>query len=333
MLSNNINQLKSLIDGINFKDRSLLSINDLNNDQINNLFILGKVLESWNRKKIKLVSGNVLATIFYQPSTRTRLSFETAMTRLGGDVISESTPLISSSAAKEESLADTLKVVSQYVNVIVLRHPDDVEARNAVQFSDCPVINGGFGDWEHPTQALLDLFTLWSVYGRIKNLNVCIATPDLIAARTGHSMAYGLLRLGAKVTLATQKNRRMPLEFLSEFKKMGEIHEVFNLEQDEFNNLAREMDLIYFPGCSAPKGEESDKFKELMDRYYLRYETLKDLYDKENKTVYVTHTLPRRRGEIDPKIDNSPFQLYFKAILHSVSIRMALLLSILGVNI
>jgi aspartate carbamoyltransferase catalytic subunit len=255
------------------------------------------------------------------------------MTRLGGDVISESTPLISSSAAKEESLEDTLKVVSQYANVIVLRHPDDVEARNVVQYSDCAVINGGFGDWEHPTQALLDLYTLWSVYGRINNLNVCIATPDLIAARTGHSMAYGLLRLGAKVTLATQKNKRMPLEFLSELKKMGEIQEVFNLEQDEFNNLAREMDLVYFPGCSAPKGKESDKFKEVMDNYYLRYDTLKDLYEKENKTVYVTHTLPRRSGEIDTRIDNSPFQLYFKAILHSVSIRMALLLSILGVNI
>jgi aspartate carbamoyltransferase catalytic subunit len=321
-----------LIDEINFQENSLLSINDLKNEQIYDLFNLAKLLEKWNRKKINLVTGNLLASIFYQPSTRTRLSFETAMARLGGDVVTESTPLISSSAAKEESLKDTLKVVSKYANVIVLRHPNDIEARNAVPYSDCPIINGGFGNWEHPTQALLDLYTLWRVYGKIKKLNVCIATPDLIAARTGHSMAYGLLRLGANVTLATQKNKRIPMEILSNIEKMGKVKEEFNLEQDEFNELAKEMDLIYFPGCSAPKGEESEKFKKLMDRYYLKYDTLKEVYDKENKIVYVTHTLPRREGEIDTRIDDSPFQLYFKAILHSVSIRMALLSSILGVN-
>src|SRR5680860_1604351 len=117
-----------------------------------------------------------MATLSFQPSTRrTRLSFETAMSRLGGTIISETTPLISSSAAKEEILNDMMKVVSQYANIIVLRHPDSDEAKNAVAYSDCPVINGAFGHEEHPIQALLDLYTIWQTIGKIEGLKVCIA--------------------------------------------------------------------------------------------------------------------------------------------------------------
>ncbi len=106
------------------------------------------------------------------------MSFETAMHRLGGDVITEANPMVSSSAAKEESLADMMKVMSKYANVIVLRHPNDVEARNGATFSESPVINGGFGNWEHPTQALLDLYTLWRTHDRVEGLNVCVASAD-----------------------------------------------------------------------------------------------------------------------------------------------------------
>jgi len=152
-----IRTVQSLVKEIDFSGKSLLSINDLTNDQIYGLFELALALEPWNRSAINLLSGRVMAALFFQPSTRTRMSFETAMHRLGGAVVTEATPMVSSSAAKEGSLADMMKVVSKYANVIVLRHPNDVEAREGVKYADSPVINGGFGHWEHPTQALLDL--------------------------------------------------------------------------------------------------------------------------------------------------------------------------------
>ena len=239
--------------------------------------------------------------------------------------------MVSSSAAKEESLADMMKVVSKYANVIVLRHPNDVEARDACTYSESPVINGGFGHWEHPTQALLDMYTLWRTQGKIEGVKVVIASADLIAARTGHSMAYGLARLGADVTLASPQANRTPAEVM---EKIGTVHgnvkEEFDLNQDGFNELVAGVDLVYLPGCSAPKGAEAEAFKKVMDYYYVRHETLEKVRQEEGRVISVTHTLPRRAGEMDLRIDTTPSQQYFEAIAYSVSIRMALVASILG---
>ena len=327
-----IRTLKSLVESINFEGKSFLSVNDLTDDQIYGLFELALQLEPWNRSMIPLETGNVMSTLFFQPSTRTRMSFETAMHRLGGAVISEANPLVTSSAAKEESLSDMLKVVSKYANIIVMRHFDDVEARKAAPFSESPVINGGWGHWEHPTQALLDLYTLYRTYGHIDGLKVCVASADLIEARTGHSMAQGLARLGAKVFLASPKAKRIPQEVMEKISARGiQVEEAFDLDQDGFNDLVSGMDMVYLPGCSAPKGPEAEAFKSVMDKYFVRYETLEKVARDENRTIYVTHTLPRRSGEMDLRIDTSPSQLYFEAIAYSVSIRMALVASILGV--
>jgi aspartate carbamoyltransferase catalytic subunit len=324
--------IKADIEAIDLVGRNFLSINDISNQQIYALFSLAHHLEIWNRSIYNILTGNVMATLFFQPSTRTRLSFETAMQRLGGMVISESTPLISSSAAKEESLSDMLRVVSKYANIIVLRHFDDEEARKAATYAEVPIINGGFGHWEHPTQALLDLYTMWRTFGHIEGLKVCIASPDLIEARTGHSMAYGLARLGAEVTLASPKAKKTPENVISEISSSGgHIVEAFDLDQNGFNELVSCMDMIYLPGCSAPKGSSSDEFKRAMDNYFVRFETLDRVFQTEKRTVFITHTLPRRTGEMDLRIDDSPSQLYFEAILHSVSIRMALVASIVGV--
>jgi len=323
--------ISSLVREIGFEGKSLLSINDLKNDQIYGLFELARVLEPWNRSRIDLVNGNVMAALFFQPSTRTRMSFETAMHRLGGDVVTEATPLVSSSMAKEESLADMMKVVSKYANLIVLRHPNDEEARDAVGFSEVPVINGGFGNWEHPTQALLDLYTLWHLNNRVEGLKVCIASADLIAARTGHSMAYGLGRLGAEVVLACPKQNRIPEYVMDKLREVkAKVEEVFDLDQDGFNKLIGEMDLVYLPGCSAPKGPDAETFKQLMDHYYVRFEALDKVFKETGRIVRITHTLPRRTGEMDLRIDNTHHQQYFEAIVHSVSIRMALVASIIG---
>jgi aspartate carbamoyltransferase catalytic subunit len=329
---NHIKTIRSIVHEIGFEGHSLHSINDLTDAQLYGLFELGRVLEPWNRSRIELVGGNVMSTLFFQPSTRTRMSFETAMHRLGGAVISEANPLVTSSAAKEESLSDMLRVVSKYANLIVMRHFNAEEAREAAPYSESPVINAGWGHWEHPTQALLDLYTLYRTFGKIEGLKICVASADLIEARTGHSMAQGLARLGAKVTLATQKVKRTPDEVLQKISTFGNhVTEEFDLTQDTFNELIADMDMVYLPGCSAPKGAEAEAFKKVMDNYLVRYETLDKVYQDENRTIYVTHTLPRRAGEMDLRIDTTRHQLYFEAIAYSVSIRMALVASILGV--
>ncbi len=327
-----IKTIRSIVNEINFVGRSLLSVNDLTDDQIYGLFDLALVLEPFNRSMVPLATGNVMSTLFFQPSTRTRMSFETAMHRLGGAVISEANPMVTSSAAKEESLSDMLKVVSKYANIIVMRHFNDVDARQAAPYSDAPIVNGGWGHWEHPTQALLDLYTLYRTFGRIKGLKVCVASADLIEARTGHSMAQGLARLGAEVVLASPKAKRIPEEVREKITNRGiKVEEAFDLNQDTFNDLVSGVDMIYLPGCSAPKGAEAEAFKLVMDNYFVRYETLEKVSKDENRTIYITHTLPRRAGEMDLRIDNSPSQLYFEAIAYSVAIRMALVSAILGV--
>ena len=326
-----VRTVRALIKEIDFEGKNLLSINDLTNDQIYGLFELALALEPWNRSAVNLAQGSIMATLFFQPSTRTRMSFETAMHRLGGAVITEANPMVSSSAAKEESLTDMMKVMSKYANVLVLRHPNDVDARQGASYSDSPVINGGFGHWEHPTQALLDLYTLWRTQGKVEGAKVCVASPDLVAARTGHSMAYGLARLGAKVTLASTRAHRTPDEVMGKLREVGgHVEEAFDLNQQTFNELISDMDLVYLPGCSAPKGAEADEFKQMMDDYLVRFETLDQVHRETGRIIRVTHTLPRRAGEMDLRIDTTPHQQYFEAITYSVSIRMAIVASILG---
>ncbi|MGF1471627.1 MAG: aspartate carbamoyltransferase [Rubrobacteraceae bacterium] len=324
----------ALVEEIGFQGQSLHSINDLSNDQLNGLFELARALEPWHRSAVDLLTGNLMVTLFFQPSTRTRMSFEAAMLRLGGAVITEANPMVSSSAAKEESLADMMRVVSKYGNVVVLRHPDDEAAREGAAYAESPVINGGWGDWEHPTQALLDLYTLWRTQGTVEGAKVVIATPDMIHARTGHSMAYGLARLGAEVTLASREEHRAPEEVINNIRDVdgASVREVFDVSQDEFNDLISETDLVYLPGSSAPKGAAAEEFKKMMDEYYVRYETLENVHEQTGKAIRVTHTLPRRAGEMDLRIDDTPHQQYFEAIAYSVAIRMALVTAILGVK-
>ncbi|QKD80475.1 MULTISPECIES: aspartate/ornithine carbamoyltransferase family protein [Actinomyces] len=331
-MSEHMRSLKGLVDAVDNVGKSFISINDLSDTQLYNLFELGKNLELFNRTRAEILTDKMIALMFFQPSTRTRMSFQTAVERLGGMTIVEANPKVTSSVAKEESIEDTMRCVSQYANLIVLRHYDEEEARRGAEAAECPIINGGWGHWEHPTQALLDLYTMWRRFGRIEGLNVAVVSPDMIEARTGHSMAYGLARLGANVTICSDSDRRTPSEVTERIRaesKAG-LKEEFDFEQDTFNDFVRTQDLIYLPGCSAPAGAKAEEFKTLMDRYFVRYETLTEEAEKGHQ-IYVTHTLPRRAGEMDLRIDNTPHQLYFRAILQSVSIRMALVTSILGV--
>lgn len=325
--------IKHLVNEVDFAGESFLSINSMTNDQLLALFELGRNLELQNRDHWELFPGSIATLLFFQPSTRTRMSFQTAMQRLGGQVIVEASPQTSSSIAKEESLNDMMRCVAQYANVVVLRHPNADEAREAASYSGVtPVINGGWGHWEHPTQALLDLYTLWRKFGHIDGLKVTVAAADMIEARTGHSMAQGLARLGADVTIASPKEKRVPSEVIENIHTnypAARVEEVFDFEKDSFNQFIEDKDLVYLPGCSAPAGASAEAFKKVMDDYFVKHETL-DAARERGHMIYVTHTLPRRAGEMDLAIDDTPNQLAFESILHSVSIRMALLAAILG---
>jgi len=333
MNATSMQSIKHLINQVDFAGQSFISINSMTNDQLLALFELGKNLELQNRDRWELFPGAIETLLFFQPSTRTRMSFQTAMLRLGGNVIVENSPKTSSSIAKEESLSDMMRCLAQYSNVIVLRHPDAEAAKEAAAFSgDTPLINGGWGHWEHPTQALLDLYTLWRKFGHIDGLKVTVAAADMIEARTGHSMAQGLARLGADVTIASPKAKRVPAEVVDNIRTAypdAKLEEVFDFDKASFNEFIADKDLVYLPGCSAPAGATADQFKKVMDDYFVMHQTL-DAAKANGHMIYVTHTLPRRAGEMDLAIDDTPNQLAFESILHSVSIRMALLAAILG---
>ena len=192
--------------------RHVTSINDLTVDEIESVFALAqKYLRDLRdpniayriAKSIEAARGSILATLFYEPSTRTRLSFETAMIRLGGKSISSADPA-TSSAAKGESLADTVRVASNYADVLVIRHPRDGAAKLAASYANVPVVNGGDGAHEHPTQTLCDLFTLLQEGKNLKNLNVAVS-GDLKGSRTIHSFVYALARFGANIMLMPAK--------------------------------------------------------------------------------------------------------------------------------
>ena len=261
------------------------------------------------------------------------------MHRLGGSVITEADPTHNSSVAKNESLADSLRVTSEYADVIVMRHPNDVEALGALKEIEghcSPVISGGYGHVTHPTQGLLDSYTCWRAFGDLSKVTVAIATPDLSRARSGQSFALALAAMGAKIIYTGTSELRTPEIVRQKLQKMGanfEEHFDLTMKQNEELYMDKGVDLIYLPGCSVKKDDPNRAdFEKKMANYYVSLDMLKNIKAKTGKTVGVHHSLPRNPGEFDFGIDNTEHQLYFRAIGFSVALRMALLSAVVGVN-
>lgn len=321
------------------KGKNITFLDDFSRGQIQSLFNAAEMLEPFMRTGLDLLKGKVLYTLFFQPSTRTRCSHENAMHRLGGSVITEADPLHNSSVAKNESLSDSLRVTSEYADVIVMRHPDDKEALGALEELKehvSPVISGGYGHVTHPTQGLLDSYTCWRAFGDLSNATVAIATPDLSRARSGQSFALALAAMGAKIIYTGTSELRTPEVVRDKLTKMGaNFEEHFDLTEQQNTELYMEknVDLIYLPGCSVKKDDPNrEDFMKKMANYYVSLETLQNIKKKTGKVVGVHHSLPRNPGEFDFNIDNTEHQLYFRAIGFSVAIRMALLSAVVGVN-
>ena len=328
------------IERTGIQGRHLNFIDDLSSDELENLFITAGMLEPFWRSGLELLRHRILCTLFFQPSTRTRFSHETAMYRLGGNVLTESNPLISSAAAKNESLYDSIRVISQYADVLVLRHPDDERVLADIEqlgADTVPIISGGYGNVTHPTQGLLDMYTAWRVLGGdFSAMTVMIATPDLSRARSGQSFALGLARMGARIVYSGTTGLRTPdviLEKLDAVNGNYEEHNDLTIAQQEDLIADEGIDLLYLPGCSVKKGDPGrDDFMKKMEEYYFTVEGLSRIREKSGKTVGVMHSLPRNEGEFDFGIDATQHELYFKQIGFSVPLRMSLLANIVGAS-
>ena len=193
---------------MNLKGRSIITIDDLTNDELEAIFTIADEMTKNPGEQSNLCQGKIMATLFYEPSTRTRLSFESAMHRLGGNVISMASADTSSSS-KGETVADTARVISSYADIMVIRHPWEGTAKVAAEYAEIPIINGGDGNHEHPTQTICDLYTIKKERKNIRGLNIALC-GDLKHGRTVHSLAYALARMGANIILCPASGLEMP---------------------------------------------------------------------------------------------------------------------------
>lgn len=327
-------KLSDYLEKTELKGKNLNFLTDLSKDQLYSLFKAAEMLEPFHKSKVNLLEGKVLCTMFFQPSTRTRFSTETAMLRLGGDVISESNPAANSSAAKDESLSDTLRVVSEYADIIALRHYNDTTIFDDIKSAKVPVISCGYGNITHPTQGLLDMYTAYRALGHLEGVKVLVTSPDLTRARSGQSFAMGLAKLGAEIIYSGPLDLRTPEAIRQKLDETGcKYTEHFDLSEKAQEELIMDCDLVYLPGCSVPKGQDArDIFMNKAKNYYIKLDTLTRAKEKYGKTIGIMHSLPRFEGEFDFSIDNTEHELYFKQIGFSIPIRMALIASMLGLS-
>ena len=313
--------IKAAINEVGFAGQSFISINSMTNEQLISLFELGKKLELMNRDRWDLYPGAITTLLFFQPSTRTRMSFETAMNRLGGNVIVENSPATTSSIAKEESLSDMLRCVAQYSNIMVLRHPDSDAARDAVNYvGDTPLINGGWGHWEHPTQALLDLYTIVEGLGEVGGLKVAMV-GDLKFGRTVHSLTKLLVNYDVEFNFVSPDILRMPDDVLEVVRNSG--HK-FTVTEDVHDVIA-DADVLYITRVQKERFSDLTAYERMKDFYVVD----EKLMAKAKQRMIVMHPLPRI-NEIAYTVDSDPRAAYFRQMRNGMYIRMALLAAVLG---
>jgi len=268
---------------------------------------------------LDVMKGKVLSTLFYEPSTRTRLSFETAMLRLGGDVITVAEAK-SSSAAKGESLHDTIKTVEGYADVIVLRHPQIGAAKEAAEATDQPVLNAGDGAGQHPTQSLLDLYTILKEQKKVDGLTIALA-GDLRNGRTVHSLALLLANYDVRFLFVAPDALRMPTEIVEQVKAAG----IDVQETEDLGQAIREADVLYMTRIQRERFEDPAEYERLKDAFILRNDALASA----KSSLTIMHPLPRV-NEIDPDVDAFAGAAYFRQSANGVPIRMALLALVCG---
>ncbi|MFX1559776.1 MAG: aspartate carbamoyltransferase, partial [Promethearchaeota archaeon] len=276
--------------------QNLISIHDLDRKTIDHILETASKMESVAVERSKILDSKIMAVLFFEPSTRTRLSFESAMLRLGGSVLGFAEAGVSSAGGKGETLADTIRTVERYADIIVIRHPLDGSARVAAEFSSIPVINAGSGSEEHPTQALLDLYSIRKMKGKIDGLSISLC-GDLKYGRTVHSLGMGLSHYDVKIKLAAPQTLRMKPAIIEQMKKSGaDVVECENVE-----DAVRDVDVIYTTRIQKERFPDIREYDKVKDRFRI---TADDL-DLMKEDAIILHPLPRV-DELDSAIDNTP---------------------------
>ncbi len=302
------------------KLRNLISIQDFNREQIDEILDVAAKMEDVAVKRSKDLESKIMAVLFFEPSTRTRLSFESAMLRLGGSVLGFAEAGTSSAGGKGETLADTIRTVERYADVIVMRHPLDGSARVAAEFSNIPVINAGSGSEEHPTQALLDLYSIKKLKGKIDGLTISLC-GDLKYGRTVHSLGMGLSHYDVKIKLAAPEQLRMKPTIIEEMKKAGiEVEQV-----DSVDEAVTDVDVVYMTRIQKERFPDIREYDQVKGQFRIGSSQAKLL--KED--AIVLHPLPRV-DELSASLDNLPQAKYFDQVYNGVILRMAVLKMILG---
>jgi len=305
---------------MSLKGRDFIDVKDFNKDQFDYLFRLADKMERFARSRCDLLKDKILALLFFEPSTRTKLSFEAAMLRLGGSTIGFSEPS-SSSVAKGESLADTIRVVENYSDCIVIRHPLEGAAKLAAEIAKIPVINAGSGALSHPTQALLDIYTIYREKGTIDGLNIALV-GDLKYGRAVHSLVYALALYNVNLYLISPNELRMRPEIIEDLNKMGvKFSEHHELTRDILN----EIDVLYVTRIQKERFIDISEYQKVKNAYKITAETLKSC----KQDMIVLHPLPRV-DELDYSVDSLSNAKYFVQTYYGLLIRMALLYAILN---
>jgi aspartate carbamoyltransferase catalytic subunit len=305
----------------NFKGMDILDGAQFTREEIEHIVHMSQEMRERLEKKrqLDLLKGYILAALFFEPSTRTRLSFEAAMQRLGGGVVGFASAGASSSA-KGESLADTIRTVDQYVDVIAMRHPQIGSAREAAEAAEAPVINGGDGAGQHPTQALLDLFTIRSERGKLDGQTLVLC-GDLKYGRTVHAGVELYKHYQCKLILVSPEQLRMPSEITASLRKHGvEVEETTDLEA-----ALKQADVLYMTRIQKERFDDPSEYERLKGTYILTREMIERLQPK----LIVLHPLPRV-NEITTDVDQLSGAAYFRQVKNGIYVRMALIALVTG---
>lgn len=300
--------------------KNLISIADLSTEEIIAILDRADKMETIVKsgKPSKLLAGKILAALFYEPSTRTRLSFESAMARLGGLSITVA-DIGASSVAKGESLADTIRTIENYADIIVLRHPQEGAAQWSSEVAQIPVINAGDGAGRHPTQTLLDLSTIRRSQGKLENLNIAML-GDLRFGRTVHSLSYAITRFTDRLYCIAPEGLELPAEIAMDLREMGK--EV--IETTDLQKILPELDVLYVTRIQKERFPTPADYEKVSGIYRIDNELLKGV----KPTLDILHPLPRVE-EIAPEVDSTPHARYFIQMFHGVLVRMAILTMLL----
>jgi aspartate carbamoyltransferase catalytic subunit len=302
-----------------WRNRDVISARDFTRSDLEELFETARYMEKYAKGRLDVMRGKIMAVAFFEPSTRTRLSFEVAMKRLGGDVIgfwgAEGT-----SVEKGETLADTIRMLDAYSDVIVIRHRYEGAAKLAAEVAESPVINGGDGAFNHPTQAMLDVYTIWREFGYVDGLNIGLL-GDLRHARTVNSLLEILTNFNVKVHLISPEYLRPRAETIDYVQSKGlKLSFYTNVEE-----VIEELDVMYVVRIQKERFIDPLEYEKVKGSYRVTLNMLR----KAKKTLVILHPLPRV-DEIDPKVDATRHAKYFRQAALGVPLRMALIYLILS---